>query len=265
MEDSIILINNNDYGATELKKVYQRSFREGLLIAVLLHVAAIAAYLLVTYINNVNAEEKKELYHKPGIIVDILETPPSVTEEPPKIKPEDIVKPQKDLSALEPHPVKKEVSDNVLLKSQDELDKIQNNVSSEGDSVKYIASTDNGTKIIPDDIIKKIPIDDPPKVDKPFESFQVEVIPECVNLGQVRSSMQYPSLAVEAGIEGKVSVKVLVDETGNVIKVGSFNGNEIFSDEVKEKSKDLVFKPGLQNNKAVKVWITVPFSFKLKN
>src|SRR5438552_10914046 len=118
MEDSIILINNNDYGAAELKKVYRRSFREGLLIAVLLHIIAIAAYLLVTYINNVNAEEKKELFRGPSIFVDI-ETPPSITEEPPKVKPEEIIKPQKDLSALQPEPVKKEVSDKVLLKSQD--------------------------------------------------------------------------------------------------------------------------------------------------
>ena len=97
-----------------------------------------------------------------------------------------------------------------------------------------------------------------------YQSFEVEKAPECVNLQQVRSSMVYPPMAIEAQIEGKVTVKVLVDGDGSVIKVGSINGPDIFRDEVSSKSMQLQFTPGLQNGKPVKVWVTVPFVFKLK-
>ncbi|MBE2216803.1 MAG: outer membrane protein assembly factor BamD, partial [Ignavibacteria bacterium] len=97
-----------------------------------------------------------------------------------------------------------------------------------------------------------------------FQSFEVEKAPECVNLSQVRSSMQYPEIAREAGMEGRVTVKVLVGPDGNVIKVGSVSGPDVFHDEVRSKANDLQFTPGLQNGKPVKVWVTVPFNFKLK-
>jgi len=96
-----------------------------------------------------------------------------------------------------------------------------------------------------------------------YQSFEVEKAPECVNLQQVRGSMVYPPMAIEAQIEGKVTVKVLVDANGNVIKIGSINGPDVFRDEVSSKSMQLQFTPGLQNGKPVKVWVTVPFSFKL--
>jgi protein TonB len=73
-----------------------------------------------------------------------------------------------------------------------------------------------------------------------------------------------PENAVQIGLEGKVTVKVLVGPEGGVLKIGSVSGPDLFHDEVKEKAKNLQFTPGLQNNKPVKVWVTVPFSFKLK-
>ena len=98
-----------------------------------------------------------------------------------------------------------------------------------------------------------------------YQSFEVEKAPECVNLGQVRSSMSYPEIARQAGIEGRVTVKVLVSESGSVIKVGSVSGPDVFYDEVRDKATNLEFTPGLQNGKPVKVWVTVPFNFRLKN
>jgi TonB family protein len=264
MENHITLINNNDYGAPELQKNYNRNLREAMVIAILLHVAAIAAYLLISYINQANAEEKKFKPISKPIIVDV-ETPPSINDELPKIKPEEIVKQQKDISALEPKPVPKQLSDNVLMKTQDELNKTRNNVSDKGDSITYIAGNNN-IKIDDNKIVTKIDKDKTKlPVTQIWEDYRVEVVPVCTNLQQVRSSILYPPLAVDAGIEGRVTVRVLVGEAGNVIKIGALSGNEIFFDEVTEKSKNLEFTPGLQNNVAVKVWISVPFNFKLKN
>jgi outer membrane biosynthesis protein TonB len=60
-------------------------------------------------------------------------------------------------------------------------------------------------------------------------------------------------------------VKVLVNEEGRVIKISSLSGNDVFYDEVRENVYNLEFTPGLQNGKAVKVWVSVPFNFRLKD
>ncbi len=97
-----------------------------------------------------------------------------------------------------------------------------------------------------------------------YQSFEVEIAPECVNLSQVRSSMTYPEIARKEGMEGRVTIKVLVGTDGNVIKVGSLSGPEVFHNVVRDKASNLEFNPGLQNGKPVKVWVTVPFNFNLK-
>lgn len=264
MNNGIVLINNDGYGAPELKKGYQVFTLKGFLIAVTFHIAVIAIYMLVVYVNESNAKDIPVGKDRP-IIVDIFTiTPPSVNEdEIPPVKTEDIVKQTKDLAALEPKPVKTEDADKIRLKTQDELNNITSQAGREGDSL--IASNN----IIPGDIKIDNKIDDrinndikPPK--DVFNVYEVEHAPECINLSQIKSQLVYPNLAIETGIEGRVSVKVLVGENGKVIKTGTLSGNEIFHDEVKDKARNLEFTPGLQNNKPVKVWVTVPFTFKLK-
>lgn len=265
MNNGIVLINNDGYGAPELKRGYQVFTLKGFILAVTFHIALIAVYMLVVYVNESKAKDIPVGKDRP-IIVDIFTiTPPSINEdEIPPVKTEDVAKQTKDLAALEPKPVKTEEADKIRLKTQDELNNITSQVGREGDSL--IASNNNKPNGI---IIENDKIDDrinhdikPPK--EIFNVYEVEHAPECTNLSQVKSRLIYPNLAVETGIEGRVSVKVLVGEDGKVIKVGSVSGNEIFYDEVKDKALSLEFTPGLQNNKPVKVWVTVPFTFKLK-
>ncbi|MGC8894738.1 MAG: TonB family protein, partial [candidate division WOR-3 bacterium] len=53
----------------------------------------------------------------------------------------------------------------------------------------------------------------PPQVDSVYEAYAVEVIPEITEM--VRPD--YPPVAMQAGIEGRVVVQVVVDENGRVI------------------------------------------------
>jgi len=259
MNENIALINNDKYGASELKKLHQGYTLKGFILAVTIHFVLIAAYMVFAYINESKA---KDIPKNTKEVINIVEidVPPSLNEEIPPVKQEEVVKQTKDLSALEPKPVKKDIADDVKLKTQNELDNITGNVSREGDSL--IASTDNTGKI--DDKIDTKIKDIKEPVKDIYNSYEVEKVPECINLAQVKASMEYPELAVETGMEGKVTVKVLVGPDGNVIKLGSITGPEVFYDEVKDKSRDLQFTAGLQNNNPVKVWVTVPFNFKLK-
>jgi periplasmic protein TonB len=265
--DNIQLLMDTDYGATELKKTYQKFFARGLVLAIIIHVVLLSGYLVANYVSKLNAEEQQRSKQQQRIInLTDLEPPPSATDDetppPPKIE-EPVAAPPKDLTALTPEPVAKEKAEEQTIKTQQELEQIKTPVSSSGDTGKFTYS--GPVKVEEKKIEEKIE-----KVEKKveeksvYQSFEVEKPPECVNLAQVRSSMTYPEIARDAGIEGKVSVKVLVGTSGSVEKIGSVSGPDVFADEVRNKASNLQFTPGLQNGKPVKVWITVPFNFKLK-
>lgn len=264
MNDNIELINNDSYGATELKKEYQGNTLKGLIIAVSIHVAFVTVFMLVAYLNEAKTKDIPADPNKPLIFVDIkdLDEPPPVDDKESIVKDE-ILQKVKDLSALQPDPVRRDIADDVVLKTQDELNKIEQPVTRNGDSVLAYYDPNNvkidDNKI--DDKITKV-IKDPQDII--YKDFEVEKAPDCLNLSQVKASMIYPTIAYETGQEGRVTARVLVGTDGSVIKVGTLSGPEVFHDEVKEKVSSLQFTAGMQNNTPVKVWVSVPFIFKLK-
>ena len=262
MTDNIILINNDKYGAPELKKMAQGYTFKGFIIAVTLHIGLIAAYMLFAYIGESKAKDIPKNPNTPIYFVEIDAPPPVQDNDIPPVKPEDIIQQVKDLSSLEPQPVKKDLADDIVLKTQDELNNVNTSVSRDGDSLVFADKRDIKIDDIKIDDKIKIDVKVPDKVN--YTISEVDVVPECINLAQINALMNYPALARDNGLQGKVTVKVLVGPDGSVIKVGSLTGPEIFYDEVKEKSRELRFTPGLQSNKPVKVWVHVPFNFKLQ-
>jgi protein TonB len=263
VSDNIEILQDTGYGASELKRTYQKFLRNGLIFAVVIHGFVLGTYLFANYISSLNDESNKKDIQQRIINVSDLEPPPSANDEeeppPPKIE-EPPVAPPKDLTALTPEPVAKEKAEEQTIKTQEELEEIKTPVGNDTGKFQFSGNIKVEEKKIEEKIEKK-------EVQEKtvYQSFEVEKAPECVNLAQVRGSMNYPEVAREAGIEGRVTVKVLVGESGNVIKVGSVSGPDAFHDEVRDKASDLQFTPGLQNGKPVKVWVTVPFNFKLKN
>lgn len=79
----------------------------------------------------------------------------------------------------------------------------------------------------------------------------VEVVPE------------YPEVARKAGIEGTVYVYVLVDKSGKVEAVGRVLGPPVFHEEARKAALQWVFTPAIQNDKPVRVWVSLPFKFQL--
>ncbi|MBZ0204263.1 MAG: TonB family protein [Ignavibacteria bacterium] len=253
----------------ELKLPYRKNLEKGLVFAIILHILAVAIYGGIYYYNSYLKEQESKIIQQRVINVTLtdLEPPPSLTEEempPPKL--EEITQPAKDLEALTPEPVAKERADVQTIKTQQQLEDIKTPVSSTGDTGTFSFSgpVRIEEKKIEEKITKKEIVTEE-KEKTVYQSFEVEKAPECVNLEQIRGSMVYPPIAIEAQIEGKVTVKVLVNVDGSVVKIGSVNGPDVFRDEVTQKSMKLQFTPGLQNGKPVKVWVSVPFHFRLKN
>jgi protein TonB len=82
----------------------------------------------------------------------------------------------------------------------------------------------------------------------------------------LNKNIVYPEAAREANIEGRVIVKFVVTEDGSISDVQIVRGidggcNEEAVRVVKAMPK---WKPGKQNGKPVKVYFTLPISFKLE-
>ena len=74
----------------------------------------------------------------------------------------------------------------------------------------------------------------------------------------------YPEMARKSGVEGIVVVKVLIDKKGNVEKAEIFKSIPVLDDAALKAAKKCKFKPAKQRDKLVKVWMIIPYKFKLK-
>jgi TonB family protein len=74
----------------------------------------------------------------------------------------------------------------------------------------------------------------------------------------------YPELAVLAGAEGVVYVKMWIDTTGKTRDVQVVKSdNDVFNRAAIEAARQYVFTPALHEGKPVAVWVALPFKFKL--
>ncbi len=110
----------------------------------------------------------------------------------------------------------------------------------------------------------------PPKKEEeeaePVFFVAVEQMPEPIGgIGAIQSKIVYPEIAKRAGVQGRVYVKAYVDESGKVNKVELIRGIGAGCDEAAmEAVQSVMFKPGKQRGKPVKVQVTVPVLFKLQ-
>jgi periplasmic protein TonB len=229
------------YGAMELKLVAQRFWITGFLISLAIHAAILGAFHIrwfdtTTDVRHIPFHEitigSRPIFDPliPGIV-----TPPATggnhvrsERANPVPVPEDKVDPGKDMATQ---------TDMALA------------VDPEANGVGSGAGTDPGT-------ITVDPADEKPV---PFEA--VEKLPEIVT----RVAPVYPDLAVRAGIEGKVVVRMLVGKDGHVRDASvAYSTADCLNDAALEAARRFLFTPAYMNNGPVPVWITVPFSFRLK-
>jgi TonB family protein len=79
-----------------------------------------------------------------------------------------------------------------------------------------------------------------------------------------RVEPHYPEIAKKAGLEGKVWVKVFIDENGHVEKaLMDSSTNKVFDEATLQAIQQWEFTPATNNGKPIKCEIVVPFKFKL--
>lgn len=229
------------YGGSELKKLYQRYWLTGFAIAVAIHLVLIGSYYLAELFQG---EEPPVMTVKLMKYSD-LGPPPSITSTnaPPPIA---VSAPTAKPTVGSPVPVPDaEVSAEQTIASQTEMSSTVAPVA-EG-------AGEGGPVEVQQDIQIE---DDAP----PADFVPVEKQPEIVK----RVEPKYPELAMRAGLEGKVTVKIWVDKEGKPKQVVVLKSDaEIFNEPAIEAAKQWLFTPAYMNNGPVSVWVSVPFKFKL--
>lgn len=101
-------------------------------------------------------------------------------------------------------------------------------------------------------------------VPDPTDFVAVEKEPQPLNYEEVRKRIGYPLLAKEAGIQGKVIVRVLVNKNGKYEKhIVLRSPHKMLTEAVERELPNLEFSPGIQAGRPVRVWVTTVFDFQL--
>lgn len=229
-------------GAVDFKTANQRNWALGLSIAISIHCAVIGSYYLMGLIRSegppiVTPRIISYLELGPPPSIANINAPPPVALRTPTARPTGgIPVPIPDLQVKAPQ----------LYPTQTEMDPIEGPLSGPGVPGAII--------VPPDNTLDR----DAPPID--FQS--VEKKPVLVRSVQPA----YPELAVRAGLEGTVVVKILVDKEGKARQVLIEKSDaEIFDQSALDAAKQLVFTPAYMNYGPVSVWVKVPFHFKLAN
>ena len=188
-------------------------------------------------------------------------------EQPkPEVLPEEVLKSVKvtELQIVEDDKVKKEDE----IKTQDELKETET-AFGQKDNEKGTEDR-NVTKTLKDEVVVEKPVEKPKEVkEEVFRS--VEQMPqfpggEAALMKYLQSHINYPPMAAENNVQGRVVVQFVVDKTGKVgeVKVVRSVDKDLDKEAVRVCKSLPKFTPGRQNGQAVSVWYTLPVTFKLQ-
>ena len=189
-----------------------------------------------------------------------------VEPEKPEVLPEEVLKSVKvtELQIVEDEKVKKEDE----IKTQDELKETET-AFGQKDNEKGTEDR-NVTKTLKDEVVVEKKEEKPKEVkEEVFRS--VEQMPqfpggEAALMKYLQSHINYPPMAAENNVQGRVVVQFVVDKTGRVgeVKIVRSVDKDLDKEAARVCASLPKFTPGRQNGQPVSVWYTLPVSFKLQ-
>jgi len=122
-----------------------------------------------------------------------------------------------------------------------------------------------GTQLVGNgEAVHVTPPPEPVQEETPDRDAFVDVSEEPKPVQNIQSLIVYPEVAKRSGLEGKVIASVLIGKDGRVEKVAiDKTDNEIFNKAAEDALMRARFTPAKQGTTPVKVWWTIPISFKL--
>jgi len=247
-DDIVFVSRNKEYGAYTLRKKYNRTVIWAMIVGVIiLATVVIAPYLNAKSIDRQAREEKLV-----EIKLENLEAPSEnvAPPPPPPPPPVDVVQQQAYVPPVVVDSVKPE--DNVQLMTADEASsEVQNEVvDAVVDEVKEEVQEAEPEEV-PFVVVEEMPM---------FPGGDTEL------LKYIGANTNYPEVAKENNIQGRVIVRFCVTAKGGVSQVSILKGvdPELDAEAIRVVNTLPAFKPGKQGGKPVPVWYMVPITFTLK-
>ena len=268
--DIIFDHKNKDFGAYVLRKNSIKRHNKAMLVVVIFIVVVFILSLLVTEIQQQIAESrpKDEIEQ---VMVDIETAPEEEEEEEvqerieqpePEALPEEILNTVKVTELLIAED--EEVTEEDEIKSADELQETETAFG----QTDFDQGTDdrNVVREHKDEVIVE---EKKPVVEEIFRAVeQMPMFPggDAALMKYLSSHIQYPTMAMENNIQGRVIVQFVVTKTGKVGEVKVVRGvdRDLDNEAVRVVKSLPDFIPGKMNGQAVNVWYTLPVTFKLQ-
>ncbi len=232
------------FGRNEIKNSFHRNFVRGMLISFAIHFAIVGSY----YIPQLLGEEDEAPMARVRILkYSDLGPPPSISQTalPPPVGVQTLSKPTIGVPVPVPDA---EINAEQTIATQQELSSLP--------SAGIEQFGEEGNVQISQDITIE---EGDPAMD---EFIPYEKGPEIVK----KAIPKYPEMALRAGLEGTVWVKILVDKDGKPKKAVVMKSTvDIFNDAAVEAAMQFIFTPAVMNNGAVRVWVAMPFKFQLRD
>ena len=248
-DDIVFEHRNKEYGAYRLRKKYNRNVIIGLIIGVLI----IATAIITPYLNAKAAENKsKRAERQVEIKMENLDQPNETIAPPPPPPPppQDVVQQARYVPPVVVDSIKPE--DNVQLMTADQ-------------AVVEVQNTEvvEEVQVVAEEVQEDVDAAEPFVVVEEMPMFPGG---EAALLAYIAANTQYPEIAKENNIQGKVIVRFCVTSKGGVDKVSILKSvdPELDKEAIRVIGTLPAFKPGKQGGKPVPVWYMVPINFTLK-
>jgi len=265
---------NKDFGAYVIRTDSPKRHNKAVLWTLIgTIIFGLLAFGFMKYNQYLEERRLAEQVEQVEVLIEIsqeVEEPEPVQEcleqEKPEVLPEEVLKTIKvtELQIVEDEKVSKE--DEII--TQDE--QLESDASA-GQVTNLDGTTDkNVTKEYKDKIIveEKAPVEEK-KNESIFRS--VEQMPqfpggEAALMKYLSSHINYPLMAAENNVQGRVVIQFVIDKTGRVgeVKVVRSVDKDLDREAVRVCKSLPKFTPGRQNGQAVAVWYTLPVTFKLQ-
>ena len=255
---------NKEYGAYDMRLDTPKRHNLATLIVIVVVILVITLPMLIKFITP--EKENKIVVNEVTTLAKLPEAEIKRNEElQPMMKPTTPPPPLKSTIKFTAPVIKKdeEVGEEDEIKSQDEL-------AARGNVAISIADV-KGNDEIDGQVIADFKDFVAPEVEEEEVYIIVEQMPgfpggEEALLKYISDHIEYPTMAVERGIEGRVTVRFVVNKDGYVQDVTVIRGvHELLDKEAVRVIQSLPrWNPGKQNGVAVAVYYNVPVNFTLQ-
>ena len=248
-DDIVFEERNKEYGAYSLRKRYNRNVSIALLIGVLI----IATAIITPYLNAKAAENRsKRAERQVEIKMENQDQPNQqvAPPPPPPPPPTDVVQQQKYVPPQVVDSIKPEDVKQLMTADQAQTEVTNKEVVEVVQQAKEEVQ-EAEVEEVPFVVVEEMPM---------YPGGDPEL------LKYIAEHTQYPEVAKENNIQGRVIVRFCVTAKGGVSQVSVLKGvdPELDKEAMRVVTTLPAFKPGKQGGKPVPVWYMVPITFTLK-